>query len=82
MCGEEGGSVEAKKQRNLLFYCLDGFLDILCNNMQALFESEKTTLKIVFATGCTSAALPADYLQKTFYPELLKILLWRFKQEE
>lgn len=65
MCStEEGGnSEEAQKQKKILFYCLDGFLDILNNNLHALFESEKTSLKIVFATECKSKSpLPEDYL--------------------
>ena len=37
------------RQKELVTFLFDGFCEIVLNNLQALYESEKTYLKIVFA---------------------------------
>ena len=44
--------------------------------MQALYESERAFLKLVFQNV---NEIDANYLSEIFYPELLRLLLWRQK---
>ena len=68
-----------KQEKEMTTYLFDGFGEVMLNNMQALFEAEGAHLKILFARG--GHANP-NYLQETFYPELLTMLLWRQKSRE
>ena len=51
------------REKELVTFLFDGFCEITLNNLQALYESERTHLKIVFAKG----KLP-NYDQEEFYP--------------
>ena len=68
-----------KQEQEMATYLFDGFSEVLLNNMQALFEAECAHLKILFSRGGHSNP---KYLQDTFYPKLLEILLWRQKSRE
>lgn len=49
----------------------DGFKEILLNNLQALYESERTGLDIF-----------EDQLPTTYYSDALSYVLWRIKTKE
>ena len=77
-------SEKTDREKEIVDFLFDGFSQILLNNIQALFEAEQANLDIVFKyenlpSGDDDTTQKADYLQKTFYPELLKLLLWRQK---
>ena len=66
------------RSKDIAFYCFDGFLDILANNLQTLFEGEHAGLKAVFQLHSTDADEIRN-LVRDYYSELLKTLFWRSK---
>lgn len=73
--------VESKtdRERELAEYLFDGFSTVLLNNLKALFESERAHLAFIFEC-LPKNGTTAEYVQSTFYPELLKMLLWRMQK--
>jgi len=58
----------------LALYCFDGFLNVLLNNLNALYESERAYLDLVFDQD---EKYSSSYLQKGFYSQTLRNLVWR-----
>ena len=55
----------------------DKVAQILLNNLNALFHSERSYLDIVFKVSSIKPRQGADWLQDYFYPEVLRMLGWR-----
>ena len=56
-----------KREKEIATFIFDGFSEIMLNNMQALFEGERSYLKLIFSKKCTTindegASNKPDYL--------------------
>ena len=72
---------EPQGDKELVLYIFDGFCTVLLNNLKALYESERAHLAFIFECRAQKDA-DGNYVQRTFYPELLKMLLWRMKTSD
>ena len=65
------------QEKEICLFLFDGFRDILLNNLNALYESERQGLEILIRPETEG-----DYLQTTLYPGILQMVLWRLKTRE
>lgn len=70
-------SAATERERELYLFAFDGFAKILLNNMNALYQSEKCYLDIVFELRNKASTSASQFVQTEYYPKLLKLLIWR-----
>ena len=69
-----------QREREMYIFIFDNFAKILLNNLNALYQSDRAYLDIVFEQKKNKLA--KQYVQTEYYPKVLRRLIWRTQLTE